>query len=306
MQVFVRVAELSSFTEAAAGLGMSRAGVSTAVSALETLLGTRLLHRTTRKVEMTQDGLVFYERCKALLAEVDEVESLFQRGSGALAGRLRVDMPSGFARNVVIPRLPAFLAAHPRIELELGSTDRRVDLVREGYDCVLRVGEVGESSLIARQLGRLTLLNYASPAYLAAYGTPERIEDLARHRLVHYATTLGSKPFGFEHAHGGRYRQVAMPGALTVNSAEAYEAACLAGLGIIQAPEIGMRRHLEAGSLVEVLPAHRAEPMPVTLLYPERRHVPRRVQAFMDWIAEVLREELRPARSSVSPSGRRP
>lgn len=289
MQVFVRVAELASFTRAAESLGLPKASVSTAVQQLETALGARLLQRTTRRVEMSQDGRAFYERCKDLLADMDELQTMFQQGPRSLRGRLRVDMPSGVARYFVIPQLPTFLDEHPHLEIELSSTDRRVDLVREGFDCVLRIGMPPEPHLIARPLGRMRMANVASPAYLREYGTPQRIDDLASHRLIHYVPTLGAKPEGFEYPHGDGYANVPMAGALSVNNAEAYEAACLAGLGIIQAPEVGVRHLVLQGALVEVLPDFRAEPMPVVLLYGNRRNLSKRVQVFMQWLGEVVR-----------------
>jgi len=288
MQIFVRVAELASFTRAADGLGMPKASASTAVQQLESALGTRLLHRTTRKVQMTQDGRAFYERCKDLLADMDELQAMFQQGPQSLRGRLRVDMPSGVARNLIIPRLPHFLQAHPQLELELSSTDRRVDLVREGFDCVLRVGALGDTNLIARPLGRFRLINCASPAYLRSHGTPQTLDDLAAHQLIHYVLTLGAKSSGWEYPDGAGYGSLPMPGALTVNNAEAYEAACLAGLGLIQVPAVGVQHFIAQSLLVEVLPHCRAEPMPVSLLYANRRNLSKRVQVFMTWMAETL------------------
>ncbi|MGR2680485.1 LysR family transcriptional regulator [Chromobacterium haemolyticum] len=292
MQIFVRVAELSSFTQAADSLGLPKASISVAVKQAEAWLGARLLHRTTRKVQMTQDGQAFYERCKDVLAEMDELQGMFQRGEEALSGRLRVDMPSGVARYQVLPRLDEFLQRHPRLELELSSTDRKVDIVREGFDCVLRVGELSDSSLVARPLGRFRQLNCASPAYLARHGTPAGLEDLARHRLVHYVSTLGARPAGWEWRDDSGSHWLAMRGSVIVNNADAYQAACLAGLGLIQAPESGVRHLLDRGELVEVLPEFRAAPMPVTLLYAHRRNLPRRARVFMDWLAEALAPHL--------------
>jgi DNA-binding transcriptional LysR family regulator len=295
MQIFVRVAELSSFTQAAETLGLPKASISTAVQRLERELGTRLLHRTTRRVQMTQDGQVFYERCKDLLADMEELQGLFGGDQAALHGRLRVDMPSAVARDVVLPQLPAFLALHPALSIELSSTDRRVDLVREGFDCVLRVGALGDASHIARPLGYYRMVNCASPAYVARYGLPQRPEALAGHQLIHYVSTLGTHGNGFEYVDPespGCIRFVAMAGALTVNNSDAYYAACLAGFGIIQVPEIGVRAALDAGQLVELLPHCRAAPMPVSLLYANRRQQPRRVQAFMHWLEDVMRPRL--------------
>ena len=290
MQIFVRVAELASFTKAADSLGLPKASISTAVQQLESLLVTRLLHRTTRKVQMTQDGQVFYERCKDLLADMDELEGLFQQGASNLSGRLRVDMPSGMAKTRVIPRLPELLAQHPQLQVEISSTDRRVDVIREGFDCVIRVGKLSDSSLIARPLGALELLNCVSPDYLARFGTPQTLEDLPKHQLVHYVTTLGSKSSGFEYAEKGDVKFIPMMGNITVNNSDAYSAACLAGFGIAQIPRIGAQDYLAQGKLVEVLKKYRAPAMPVSLIYPNRRNLSRRVQVFMDWVGKVMND----------------
>jgi DNA-binding transcriptional LysR family regulator len=294
MQIFVRVAELASYTRAAESLGMPKASMSTAVQQLESEFGTQLLHRTTRKVQMTLDGRACYERCKDLLADMDELRSMFQQGPQALRGRLRVDMPTGVARGMVIPQLPTFLRQHPLLQIELSCTDRKVDLVREGFDCVMRVGTVDDPSLIARPLGTYAIGNYASPEYVRTHGMPRDLADLANHQLIHYVGTLGGKSMGFEYHDGVSYRTVDMPGAMTVNSAEAYQECCLAGLGIIQAPASGVRHLVEQGRLVEVAPELRSEPMPVWLLYAQRRNLSRRVQVFMSWVAELMRPHLLP------------
>jgi len=295
MHVFVRVAELSSFTAAAESLGLPKATVSLAVQQLENLLGTRLLHRTTRSVQMTQDGQVVFERSKDLLADMAELQALFRKEPAAVAGRLRVDMPIAIARDLVIPNLSAFLRQHPALELELSSTDRRVDLVREGFDCVLRVGALLDSSLIARPLGHYRMINCASPAYIAAYGLPTSLADLSQHRLVHYLANFGGRDPGFEYVDPeapDTVCHIAMGGVLTVNNSEAYTAACLAGVGIVQSPEPGMRRYLASGQLVELLPDYRPAPMPISLVYAHRRHLPQRVQVFMSWISSLLQARM--------------
>lgn len=292
MQVFTRVLELASFTQAADALNLPKATVSNAVQQLETQLGTRLLHRTTRKVQPTQDGQVFYERCKDMLADMEELQGMFQQGPQALRGRVRLDMSTGLARHVVVPHLPALLQAHPLLEVELSSTERRVDLVREGFDCVLRTGSVQDASLVARPLGQLRMLNCASPAYLAEHGTPHTLDDLATHRLVHFAGVLGAKPLGFEYMDGAQDRFLPMAGAVTVNNAEAYHAACLAGLGIIQVPVLGVVESLAVGRVVPVLPQHVARAMPLTLLYANRRNLSKRVRFVMDWLAGIVGDYL--------------
>jgi DNA-binding transcriptional LysR family regulator len=294
LRIFTKVAEQASFTRAAEQLGLPKARVSVGVQQLEAQLGTRLLHRTTRSVHLTPDGELLLERAQALLADADELQALFQSAPSALRGRLRIDLPNLMARNVVIPRLPEFMAAHPQLEIELSTTDRRVDLVHEGFDCVVRVGTLLDSGLIARRLGLLHQINCASPAYLQAHGTPRTLADLDQHQLIHYASVLGTRPAGWEYKAGDAWQFKPMHGAITVNNTDAYQAACLAGLGLIQAPLMGVRPLIEQGRLVEVLPEFVAEPMPVSLLYPHRRHLPKRVQAMMDWLGEVLGAYLAP------------
>ena len=288
MQVFMRVAEQASFTRAAESLGLLKATVSQSVQQLENSLGTRLLHRTTRKVQMTLDGHAYYERCKELLADVEAVQSMFQRSGEAVRGRLRVDLPMGLARRYVIPRLPEFLRAHPQIEFELSTTDRLVDPIQEGFDCVLRVGAPRDPRLIARPVGQLAFINVASADYLRRRGTPRTLEDLATHDLVHYVSVLGNRSEGFEYPDGGGFKLLPMSGPVVVNSSDAYHAACLAGLGIIQAPVIGVREEIARGEVVEILPQLQPAPMPVSLLYAHRRNLPKRVRVFMDWVVEIL------------------
>lgn len=292
MKIYVRVAELGSFTQAADSLGLAKASTSAAVRELEAELGTRLLQRTTRKVTMTQDGQAFYERSRDMLAELDELQSMFQQGESGLAGRLRVDLPVAIARNIVMPALSSFLDAHPRLQLDLSSTDRLVDVVQEGFDCILRVGWLSDSSLVARPLGAFPMFNCASPAYISRFGMPTMLADLAHHRLVDYAPALGGRGALFEYLDGSVRRSVEVPAVLAVNNSDAYQAACLAGLGIIQAPLTGMAHALADGRLVAVLPDYCAAPMPVTLLYPSRRHLSRRARVFMDWLAETLKPHL--------------
>ncbi|ANG94651.1 LysR family transcriptional regulator [Enterobacteriaceae bacterium 155047] len=289
MQLFIRVAELESFSRAADTLGLPKGSVSRQIQALENLLGTQLLHRTTRRVSLTQDGMVYYERAKDLLANLDELDGLFQHDPASISGRLRVDMPVGVARNLIIPKLPAFLQQYPGIELELSSSDRLVDVVREGFDCVVRVGTLKDSGLIARPLGKLSIVNCASPDYLTRFGYPQNLDDLASHAVIHYSVNLGTRPQGFEFFNGDTTHWIKTGGILTVNSTETYQAACLAGLGIIQVPRVGVREALRAKKLIEILPQYRAEAMPVSLIYPHRRNLSRRVHLFMEWLTELMK-----------------
>ncbi len=299
LRIFVKVAELGSFTRAAQHLGLSKARASIRVSEIESELGARLLQRTTRAVRLTPDGEQFLARARRLVLDAEELGSMFQAPS-TLRGRVRLDLPVNFARNVFIPRLPELFSMHPQLELELSTTDRRVDLVRDGFDCVLRVGSMPDSGLAARRLGTLPLINCASPGYLVKYGTPRTLSDLDQHLLVHYSLSFGADKPTFEYWDGGAYRELPMRSSITVNSADAYMAACAAGLGIIQSPRTGMAASLAAGTLVEILPELTAAPMPVSIVHGHARNVPRRVRAVINWLAQQLEPHLE---SFVPPRG---
>jgi len=291
-RIFTRVVDCASFTRAADQLGLPRSSVSAAVAELEGRLGTRLLHRTTRKVGVTEDGAMFYRRCLRLIADVEETERLFEP-SAQPSGKLRIDVPGRVGRLVIAPALPQFLARYPQIDIHLGATDRMVDLVEENVDCALRVGPLTDSGLIARPIGELTLINVASPDYLAAHGTPTTPADLTVHAAVHYASPSSGRTETWDYVDDGEVHSVALTGRVTVNNAEAYIACCLAGLGLIQIPAYDVKSHLDAGELVEVLPRHRAPPLPMTLLYPHRQHLSRRLQVFADWLEALLKDSVR-------------
>ncbi len=292
--IFITVAEMGSFTLAASRLGIQKGRASIAVRKLEEDVGVRLLHRTTRTVQLTEDGRAFQVRARELLAEVDDLHSMFAGGQVPLRGRLRVDLPTEIARSTIVPALPQFLATHPELELEMSSTDRQVDLVQEGFDCVLRLGTIRDETLIARPLGLLRMANAASPSYLARHGTPRSLEDLQTqgHRIIHFSTMLGARPHGWEYPDGESFATLQLPGPLHVNSAQTYEAAALAGLGLIQAPVLGIGQYLAAGSLVEVLPDLRRRALAVSLVVAHRSNLSRRVRAFMKWIEDVLKPHL--------------
>lgn len=291
-RIFARVVECASFTRAADTLGVPRSSVSAAIRELEERVGARLLHRTTRKVSPTQDGDAFYERCQRLISDVEEAENLFRQNEAKPSGKLRVDAPGRIGRLIIAPALPGFLDLYPRIDINLGMTDRAVNLIEESVDCVLRVGPLSDSGLIARAIGTLPLINVASPAYLGRHGTPQTPEDLARHWAVNYASPSTGRVGPWEWIEGDDMRTLTMRGRVTVNSAEAYIACCLSGLGLIQIPAYDVRRHLEAGELVEVLTDYPAEPLPMTLLYPHRQHLSRRVQVFADWLEDLLKRTI--------------
>lgn len=291
VRIFVKVAELASFTRAAEQLGMPKARASLRVQALEAALGVRLLHRTTRSVRTTPDGEQFLVRAQRLVGEADELAAMFE-APRALRGVVRLDLPVMLARDVVIPQLPELFAAHPLLELQLSTTDRRVELVREGFDLVLRVGTLGDSGLMAKKLGALPIVNCVSPAYIQTRGIPRTLDDLDRHLVVSYSPRLGGERAVFEYLEGGQLREREMRALVTVNGTDAYRAACIAGLGIIQVPRIGIGRAFMDGTLIEVLPDLTAEPMPISLVHGHGRNMPKRVRAVMAWLAQRIAAHL--------------
>ena len=291
-RIFTRVVECASFTRAAETLRLPRSSVSAAVLDLETRVGARLLHRTTRKVAPTHDGMAFYERCLRLISDVEETENLFREGAAEPRGQIRIDVPGRIGRLIIAPELPDFLTRYPEIDVDVGVTDRAVNLVEDSVDCVLRVGPLNDSGLIARPLGKLPLINVASPAYLKQRGVPRHPGELDGHLVVGYASPSSGRIEVWEWLEDGHVRTLAMRSRVTVNSAEAYIACCLAGLGLIQIPAYDVKAHLSSGELVEVMPHHRAAPMPMTLLYSHRRHLSRRLKLFADWLEEVLKRQV--------------
>ena len=239
LRIFTWVARLSSFTKAAEQLQLPRTSISNAVQRLEQRLGARLLQRTTRRVQVTREGEALLERCERLLDDLDEIGTMFQQRA-QLQGRLRVDMPLGMATDIVLPRLPEFLSAHPALQVDVFSTDRRVDLLAEGFDMVVRAGEVVDESLVYRPLLTLELMSVAIPAYVAAHGMPSTLADLPRHWLINYQPNPAALPAAFEYVDpvAGQAARIDMRHKITVNNSVAYNAACRAGLGIAQLPKV--------------------------------------------------------------------
>ena len=290
MRIFTRIVELRSFTQAAHDLGYPKATVTHAIKQLETRLHVRLLQRTTRQVTPTLDGEAYYQRCVRLLADLEETESVFTSVAQQPAGKLRIDMHSTLGMHFVMPVLDRFCARYPLIELEIGMGDRLVDLVREGVDCVLRVGELGDSSMVARRVALLEQITCASTAYLAAHGTPRTLAELDGHRAVNFFSAQTGKVWPFDFKVDGQRHSVALPGTVSVNNADAYHACCRAGLGLIQAPRYHLQQALATGELVEVLSAMRPDPLPVSVLYPHQRQLSPRVRVFADWLASLFAE----------------
>lgn len=292
LRVFLRVAGSGSFTLAAEQLQLPRATVSLAIRQLEARLGVRLLHRTTRHVRPTPDGEALLAEAQALIDDMEDLEQRFRPAAGAISGRLRVDAPSRIARRIIAPALPGFVELYPGIELELGSSDRSIDLVYEGVDCALRVGKQLPGSLVARPLGSFALINCASPAYLARRGIPTSPEDLSEHDVVGYVPRGGGQTAAWEWLEDGQARSLQPTCQINTDNAETYIACALAGLGLIQIPRYDVLPHLQSGELIEVMPAARAAAMPVHFAYPHRRHLTRRVQLFHAWLGELLQPYL--------------
>lgn len=286
MKVFVRIYERNSFTLAAQDLNLPRATLTHTLNQFEAWLGTRLLERSTRKVRPTLDGEAYYHRCVQLLSELEEAELAFR--SVAPKGRLRVDVHGTLARHFVIPALPQFMARYPDIELSISETDRLVDLIGEGVDCVLRAGTLNDSTLIGRRVANLRQITCASPAYLRKHGEPKSLEDLKNHRAVNYVSRTDGKLFPFEFMVNSELREVAIDSAVSVFGAEIYAASAIAGLGLIQCPRYRMETQIAQGLIKEILIDTPPPPMSVSVLYPHNRHMSPRVRVFVDWLGEVF------------------
>jgi LysR family transcriptional regulator for bpeEF and oprC len=288
MEVFVQVVDAGGFTRAAENMQLPKATVSTLIQSLETALAVKLLHRTTRHVSVTADGAAYYERCLRILSDVREAEESLSRTRLSPSGRLRVDAPTGLSSEVIVPALPDFFARYPDILLELGSSDRTVDLVEEGVDCAVRGGQLGDSSLIARRVGIMHFITCATPGYLATYGKPAHPNELVRHRCVNYFSARTGKIFDWDFTRDGERVQVALPGMIAVNDTNSYIAAGLAGLGIVQMPGFLMEPMLKDGRFETLLEDWSSDPLPVHVVYPQNRHLSAKVRVFVEWVAELF------------------
>jgi LysR family transcriptional regulator for bpeEF and oprC len=292
MEVFTRVVELGSFSRAGLALRMPKARVSVVVQALEAHLGVRLLHRTTRRLSLTDEGALVHQRALALLGQMRELEDALHDPAGAPCGRLRVDVPAAFGRQVVAPALPDFFRRYPEVVVELGSSDRPVDLLAEGYDFVVRGGEVHDERLVVRPLGRLPVITCAAPAYLDAHGTPHGLDDLAQHRFVNFYSPRDGHLFPFDFHRGGEHQQLHGTHRVACNDADTYIAAGVAGLGLVQLPcTRAVIDHLAHGRLVPVLADWSAGGLPLTLLQARRPHPMAKLRAFSDWLVALFQRE---------------
>ena len=286
MQAFVRIAERQSFTQASEDLQIPRATISNLIKRMEQRLGARLLERTTRTVRLTHDGEAHYRRCVRLIADLEEAEGSFR--DTAPKGLLRVNLQGTLARHFVVPALPDFLARYPELEIHIGEDDRLVDLVREGIDCVLRAGNLQESSMVGRRVALLEQVTVASPAYLARHGEPADLDALTAHRAVNYISSSTGKPVPLEFTVGGRVTAVQLAAAISVTGADLYTGAAVAGLGLVQVPRYRVAAELREGRLQVVLADLPPPPMPVSVLYPQNRQLSMRVRVFVQWLRDVF------------------
>ena len=286
MRVFCRVVERRSFTLAAEDTGLPRSTVTDAIKQLEARLGVRLLQRTTRHVSPTLDGEAYYQRCLRILSDIEDAEGAF---AGAKPkGVLRVDVHGTLARHFVLPNLPSFLETYPDIELQITEGDRFVDLIREGIDCVLRVGTLQDSDMIGRRVAMLEEVTLAAPAYVERFGMPAHPEKLDGHRMIGFRSSATGGLLPLEFQIDGAVREITLPATISVNAAESYFAAAKLGLGLIQVPRYHAEEALRSGELLHVLEDYPPTRTPVSMLYPRSRQLSPRVRVFIDWLVKVF------------------
>jgi len=290
MQAFARVVEAGSFTKAAETLHMSKTSVTQLVQQLEARLRVKLLNRTTRKVNVTADGAVYYERVVRLLADLDDAETSLSSASTAPRGRLRVDVPSPLASMILVPAMPEFHARYPDIQIDMGVSDRIVDLIDEHVDCVVRGGELTDQSLMARRVGDLQLGVFAAPSYLERLGTPVHPRDLedSEHRIVGFLWARTGKAVPYALRNHNESLEIKGRYVLAVDDGNAYIAAGLAGMGVLWLPEYMSKPYLARGELVPLFEGWQLDPMPLYVAFPPNRHISRKVRVFIDWVAELM------------------
>jgi DNA-binding transcriptional LysR family regulator len=290
MRVFARIVERRSFTAAADDLGLPRSSVTDAVKGLEARLGVRLLQRTTRQVSPTLDGEAYYQRCVSLIADMEDAEGAFVGAKPS--GQVRVDVHGTLARHFLLPDLPRFRQQYPDIRLHLSEAHQPLDMIREGFDCILRAGELSDSPLIRRRLALLERGTFASPVYLRRRGTPQTPDELGGHEMVGFLSPDTGEILPLVFGTGGKTRQVTLPALVTVTGPETNVACACIGLGLIQVPRYRASSELAGGRLVEVLSGFPPSPLPVHVLYSHTRHLSPRLRVLIDWMAEQFRDRL--------------
>lgn len=288
MRLFVRVVERRSFTLAAADLDIPRSTATEMIRRLEAQLGARLLDRTTRHVAPTLDGQNYFQRCLSILADIEDAEGVLRDAEPR--GLLRVDAPGLLTRTFLLPRLPAFLSRYPKIDLHLRQSDRLVDLVREGVDCAIRVGEPADSGLMMKRLGALQEVTVASPDYLARRGTPTTIADLNGHEMVGFVSSRTREPMPLEFEVDGRVHALVLPSRVTADHSDTVAELARLGFGIVQAPRYRFASDLAVGALVQLLADVPPRPTPLSAIYPQNRQLAPRLRLFLDWASEIFKE----------------
>ena len=288
IKIFIEIVDSGSFTQAAENLQIHRPAVTKALQQLEQESGVRLLQRTTRRINLTSEGEEFYRRSKPLLAQADDLLESFAP-ERPLHGQLRVDMPIAFARLIVVPKLPEFYRAHPDLEIILSSSDVRRDMLRDGLDCVLRVGALDDGDYVARPLGNIKMTTCASPEYLAQYGVPKTPDDLQHHQGVNWINTSSRQVMPWCFQLDSATEEIALPGKLILDNSEVYIAAGLAGLGLLQGMNFFLQPYIDNGQLVEVLPDYPSPRRRLSLLYPHR-HLSHKVRVFAEWLEGLIAE----------------
>lgn len=289
MRVFARVVEAGTFTRAADSLNMPKPSVTKLVQQLETHLKVKLLQRTTRRVNVTAEGAAYYERAVRLIGELDEMDSLVAHTRKLPRGHLRVDIGSSLANLILLPALPRFRALYPDISLSIGVSDRPLDLIEGGVDCVIRGGALADSTLVARRLAELDYVTCASPAYIATRGAPTHPAQLnAGHTLFSYFSSLTGRTFPLLFERDGQMLEISPPVAVAVNESTAHLTGLLAGLGLGQTFGFMARPHFARGALTQVLQDWQRPYHSMHLLYPPNRHLQAKLRVFVDWVVEVF------------------
>ncbi|MCP3064643.1 LysR family transcriptional regulator [Myxococcus sp. K38C18041901] len=290
MEAFVRVVESGTFTKAADALGLPKTAVTRLIQQLESHLRVKLLHRTTRRVTVTPEGMSYYPQALRLLGEVRELESTLSQSKRGPRGRLRVESSGTLSRLLLVPSLPSFYARYPQIHIELGVSDRVVDLLSDNVDCAIRGGGIKDESLVARHLVDLTYGLCASPAYVERHGWPRHPQELAgpTHAVVSYFSSPSGKESPFVLLRDGERLEVHGRSLLTLNETNAYLAAGLSGLGVMFAPRFVLEPYIAKGELVRVLEGWRPEPRPLFLVYPPARQQAAGLRVFIEWVTELF------------------
>ncbi|KRD73168.1 LysR family transcriptional regulator [Ensifer sp. ENS10] len=289
MRAFLRVVETGNFTRASASLNMPKATLTNLIQGLEAHLRTKLLNRTTRRVLVTPDGALYYERAARLLTDLDELDGSLSSAQSLPKGRLRVETAGAFANLIIVPALPEFNRKYPDIQIDLGVSDRTVDYLAENVDCAIRGGALTDQSLIARRITEMKFVTCASPEYLKRHAMPQHPSDLAKNcSVVGYFMPKTGQPMPYQFRRGNEEMEVQGRYSVAANEATTYLAAARAGLGVIQVPLFMVRDDLRAGTMVPVLSDWQIDPEPVYLVYPPNRHLSSRLRVFADWVVKVV------------------